>query len=221
MTFTSAAWDRNAGAFETIRTMPFNEELAAGTLSRERFRTYIIQDAHYLIGFARALAIAAGKAPDPKRVVQFAQAATAAVEVERSLHTGFLTEWGVDEADFAATPVSPGCHHYISYLLATAFGEPYEVVLAALLPCFWIYQKVGVDILERAAPDNPYQSWIDTYAGEDFAHAVEEMLAATDEAAHGRSSRVLDAMHAAYATSTTLEYRFWDSAYRGERWDPL
>ena len=43
--------------------MPFNAELAAGTLSEARFKHYITQDAHYLIGFGRALTLAAAKAP--------------------------------------------------------------------------------------------------------------------------------------------------------------
>jgi len=35
--------------------MPFNAQLASGTLSEARFKHYITQDAHYLIGFGRAL----------------------------------------------------------------------------------------------------------------------------------------------------------------------
>jgi thiaminase/transcriptional activator TenA len=55
--YSSQAWARNADLYEAIRTMPFNAELAAGTLSEERFRHYITQDAHYLVGFGRALAL--------------------------------------------------------------------------------------------------------------------------------------------------------------------
>ena len=36
--FSRAAWDRNAHIYEIIRTMPFNAELAAGTLSEARFK---------------------------------------------------------------------------------------------------------------------------------------------------------------------------------------
>ena len=46
----------------------------------------------------------------------------------------------------AVSALSPACHHYVSFLLATAYGEPYEVLLGALLPCFWIYAEVGSDI---------------------------------------------------------------------------
>ncbi|KQP95450.1 TenA family protein [Methylobacterium sp. Leaf117] len=216
--FSAEAWARNAEAYETIRTMPFNAELAAGTLTRARFIHYIVQDAHYLVGFGRALALAAAKAPDPDRMVQFARAAETAIVVERSLHGGFFRDYGIDATTFAETPLSPPCDHYVSYLLATAYAEPYEVVLGALLPCFWIYAEIGRDIVARAGADNPYRAWIDTYAGEDFAEAVAAMIAATDAAARGASPDVRARMHRAYRQATRLEYLFWDGAYRDAAW---
>jgi thiaminase (transcriptional activator TenA) len=216
--FSTQAWERNLALYETIRTMPFNEELAAGTLSQERFTQYILQDAHYLIGFGRALALAAAKAPHPDRIVQFAKGAEVAIVVERSLHGSFFEKFGIAQSDFEATPVSPGCSHYVSYLMATAYGEPYEVVLAALLPCFWIYAEIGADIHARAAKDNRFQAWIDTYAGEEFHDAVRAVIEATDEAAGLASPAIIARMHAAHTRATQLEYMFWDSAYRLEQW---
>jgi thiaminase (transcriptional activator TenA) len=216
--FSREAWDRNAATYEIIRTMPFNAELAAGTLSETRFKHYITQDAHYLIGFGRALTLAAAKAPHPDRIVQFAKSAEGAIVVERALHGSFFRQYGITPDAFGQTPLSPACHHYVSYLVATAYGEPYEVLLGALLPCFWIYAEVGRDIHARAAPVNPYRAWIDTYAGEDFHAAVRAMIAATDEAADGASPSLRERMQAAYTRATQLEWIFWDSAYRLEAW---
>ncbi|WP_428031957.1 TenA family protein [Ancylobacter sp.] len=217
-TFSAHAWGRNLPTFEAIRTMPFNAALADGTLSPERFRHYMVQDAHYLIAFGRALAIAAAKADDPDGLVQFAEGAKVAVVVERSLHADFFTAFGVDADEFERTPTSPVCHHYSSFLIATAYAEPYPVVLAALLPCFWIYAEVGRDILGRAVRPNPYDAWIDTYAGEEFHAAVRAVIATTDRAAAGASPAVLARMHAAYKRATELEWMFWDSAWRLADW---
>src|SRR5919201_6987207 len=60
--FSREAWERNAAIYEAIRAMPFNAQLASGSLSESRFKHYITQDAHYLVGFGRALALAAAKA---------------------------------------------------------------------------------------------------------------------------------------------------------------
>lgn len=217
-TFSRDAWARNAPLYETIRTMPFNAELAAGTLSEPRFRHYIIQDAHYLVGFGRALALTAARAPHPDRIVQFARGAETAIVVERALHGGFMAQYGITPQSFAETPLSPACHHYVSYLVATAGNGSYEVALGALLPCFWIYAEVGRDIHARAAPDNPFRAWIDTYAGEEFHAAVAAVIEATDEAAAVASPGTVAAMQAAFTRATQLEWMFWDSAYRLESW---
>src|SRR5262249_33648942 len=216
--FSREAWDRNAATYEVIRTMPFNAELAAGTLSEARFKHYITQDAHYLVGFGRALTLAAAKAPEADRIVQFAKSAEGAIVVERALHGSFFRQYGITPQVFERTPLSPACHHYVSYLIATAFAEPYEVLLGALLPCFWIYAEVGRDIHSRAAAANPYQAWIDTYAGEDFQEAVQRTIAAADEVAATASESLRERMQAAFARATQLEWIFWDSAYRLEQW---
>jgi thiaminase (transcriptional activator TenA) len=216
--FSREAWTRNAAACETIRSMPFNAELAAGTLPQDRFRHYIVQDAHYLIGFGRALSLAAAKAPEPDTIVQFARAAEEAIVVERALHGGFFRDYGIGPDTFAATPLTPACDHYVSFLIATAYAEPFEVACAALLPCFWIYKAVGDDIFARAAPGNPYRAWIDTYAGAEFAEAVAGMIAVTDRAALNVSAATRERMHHAFAQATRLEWMFWDSAYRDAAW---
>jgi thiaminase/transcriptional activator TenA len=164
------------------------------------------------------LALAGAKAPSPDRIVQFAKSAEGAIVVERALHGSFFQQYGISSQAFAQTPLSPACHHYVSYLLATAYAEPYEVLLGALLPCFWIYAEVGRDIHGRAAAANPYQAWIDTYAGEEFHNAVSAMIAATDEAAETASSSLREHMHAAFVRATQLEWMFWDSAFRLETW---
>jgi thiaminase/transcriptional activator TenA len=216
--FSREAWNRNAVLYETIRTLPFNAQLASGALSESRFKHYITQDAHYLVGFGRALALAAAKAPDADRIVQFAKAAEGALVVERALHGSFFKQYGITAQLFAQTPLSPACHHYVCYLLATAYAEPYEVLLAALLPCFWIYAEVGRDIHARAAAANPYRAWIDTYAGEEFHAAVRAMIAATDAAAKEVNSPLRARMHAAFTRAAQLEWVFWDSAFRLEAW---
>lgn len=218
MSFTSELWDKNSALYETIRTMQFNQELAAGTLNEDRFRHYMIQDAHYLIAFGRALAVASAKADTPDEIVQFAIGAQTAIVVERSLHKDFMEHFSVTPQIFAATPLSPATHHYSSYLLATAWSAPYPVVLASLLPCFWIYAEIGRDILGRAAKNNRYQSWIDTYAGEEFHAAVRAVVATVDRVATTASDATRRDMHQAYTRAAQLEWMFWDSAYRLEQW---
>jgi len=71
MSFSAEAWQRIGPLYEAILALPFNQELAAGTLSRERFTFYILQDALYPTQFGRALAVTAARAPDEEALIQF------------------------------------------------------------------------------------------------------------------------------------------------------
>jgi len=206
---------------QAIQALPFNAELAAGTLGRDRFQHYITQDALYLGQFARALAIAAAKSPDIATLENFAQSALGAVAVERALHEHYLRVFGVDPATLAAAEPAPDCFAYISFLTATAYREPWEVLIAALLPCFWIYWDVGCDIAARAAPDNPYRAWIDTYADPHFGDAVQKVIATVDRAAGAATAAMRARMLAAFARATQYEWLFWDGAYQRRGWPPV
>lgn len=218
MSFSEDAWGRIEPVYASILALPFNQELAAGSLSRERFTFYMLQDAHYLTMFARALAVTAARAPDNDALIQFAGSARESIVVERGLHEGFFRKFGISPAEAAATPPSPTCSHYTSYLLATAHNAPYEVSVAALLPCFWIYWEVGKALLERAAPMNPYQTWIDTYADEAFAEGVRKVIGIADDVAEETTGTVRADMMAAFVRASQLEWMFWESAYRREQW---
>jgi thiaminase/transcriptional activator TenA len=214
MSFTADVVEANAQRCADIRAMPFNARLADGTLPPEIFRRYVIQDAHYLEGFARALARAAAVAPDAAAVAQLSGAAAGAIAVERRLHEHYLALYVVDAATFAATEPSPACDHYVCFLIAAASRGVAEGV-AALLPCFWVYRDVGHAIHGLATPDNPYRAWIDTYASAEFDAAVTAM-ADRLAAAAGADERAR--MRAAFARSVMHEWLFWDGAWRGRGW---
>jgi thiaminase (transcriptional activator TenA) len=216
--FSEEAWARTARVRAAIDALPFNRELAAGTLARERFQTYILQDALYLKEFSRALAIAAAKAADMAQLEAFARSALGAVAVEQALHERYLTEFGLGRDAVAAAEPAPDCLAYTSFLLAAAYHEPWEVLVAALLPCFWIYREVGVAIASHAAPDNPYRAWIDTYADERFGAAVKTAIAIADHAGEIASSPVRARMLAAFSRCCQYEWLFWDGAYQRRGW---
>jgi thiaminase/transcriptional activator TenA len=136
--FTDAMWQEIGPLYAATLDLPFNRELAVGTLRRDRFLHYMIQDAHYLSAFARALAVIAAKAPDADGQVRFALAAHEAIVVERALHEGFFAEFGVSPERFAATPPSPTCAAYADFLVATTHAQYYAVGVATVLPCFQI-----------------------------------------------------------------------------------
>ena len=221
MSFSQDVWKRNFDLYQKTLNHPFNQELAQGVLDQQAFSHYVIQDAHYLLAYGRALAVCAAKAFEADDVIQFAEGAKVAIVVERSLHDGFMQDFGISKAEFENTPLTLACHHYTSFLTATAWSESYPVILAALLPCFWIYAEVGNDIVSNSAENNPYQAWVDTYSGEEFHTAVKNVIATIDRVAERCDADTIEKMHQAYRRGAELEWLFWDSAYKKNGWSGL
>jgi len=216
--FSDRIWQRTTPLREAIHALPFNAELAAGTLPREKFQFYIVQDALYLDQYARALAIAAARGPDGATLRAFGRYAIEAIAVEQALHERYLREFGVNPEVLATAEPSPDCLGYTSFLMATAYHEPWEVLIAALLPCFWLYWDVGAAIAKTAASDNPYRAWIDTYADDGFGEAVRAVIATTDHANAAASDAVRDRMATAFIRSCQYEWLFWDGAWHRRSW---
>jgi thiaminase/transcriptional activator TenA len=211
--FTDLLWQDTLPIYDQIIRHPFNEELKNGTLDEQKFKFYIYQDSLYLADFAKVLATT-GTRLSGNYLADFLTFAQNALIVEHVLHENYFDQLGIDFNSGKA----PGCFAYTNYLLATAMGESAEVAVAALLPCFLIYKKVGDHIYANQANPNPYQNWIDAYSGEEFGIAVEKALTICNELAEQASDSLKEKMRIAYFTATQLEYIFWDSAYRMEKW---
>jgi len=216
--FSDRIWQRTTPLRDAIHALPFNAALAAGTLPRDKFQFYIVQDALYLDQYARALAIAGARGPDGATLREFGHYAIEAIAVEQALHERYLREFGVDPASLATAEPSPDCLGYTSFLLATAYHEPWEVLLAALLPCFWLYWDVGKSIARTSAADNPYRAWIETYADDGFGAAVRAVIAATDQAEASASEKIRGRMATAFIRSCQYEWLFWDGAWHQRSW---
>ncbi|MCR2609600.1 hypothetical protein NSP63_24005, partial [Salmonella enterica] len=62
---------------------------------------------------------------------------------ELDLHASWLTPaQGVSAATFAAEP-APATVAYLDHLRSVAFGGDYAEIVAAVLPCFWLYTDLG------------------------------------------------------------------------------
>src|SRR5215471_20539668 len=143
MAFTTELWHGITPIYEAILRHPFLRGLTDGSLPRETFQFYAVQDALYLRDFARALSLAAARAPEDEWIIMFDEHAAGALKVERALHESFFAGWGLTPAAVASTPMAPTNVAYTSYLLAVAHGSSFAEALAALLPCYWIYWEVG------------------------------------------------------------------------------
>ena len=185
----------------------------------ERFTYFILQDYVYLLDFAQVLALGAAKSPDLETLELFCRHALGAVEVERSFHAGVGKRLGLTGRQLDEVRKEPMTQAYIDHLQSVARGGSLGEIVAAVLPCYWIYGEVGRR-LYRNRPRQPkvFREWIEIYASESFWGPVREQIELMDQlgaAAKGSEKRL---MVEHFMLSSRYEFIFWEQAYRMENW---
>lgn len=208
--FVAALGAGTAPDLEEIYGLRFIRGLADGTLPEAQFAYYLAQDALYLNGYSRVLARAAALAPSEPEQLFWARSAQQCLEVESELHRSWLSTRTVDGT------LGPVTKSYVDHLLAASASGSYGVLVAAALPCFWLYAEVGAALHAQfltagAADGHPYADWLRTYADEDFAAATRQAIAITDLAARRASASERDAMALAFRQSARYEVDFFDA----------
>jgi thiaminase/transcriptional activator TenA len=216
VTWGNEAWQAIEPIFSAITIHPFVTGLIDGRLAKEKFLYYINQDYLYLNHFSRVLSGLAMTVQRQPLSEFFLDCATRSMAVERELHRSYLRELNPNQR------LSPTCELYVSYLYKRLTLGPVETAVAAVLPCFWIYQKVGDFILadkaNKPASINPYQAWIDTYGSELYAATVAKAVALANTLAEETTPIILARMKEAFVMTSKMEWMFWDSAWRLEVW---
>ena len=209
------AWKAAEPTYNRILQLDFVRELMAGTLSQERFLFYIRQDALYVADFGKAIAGIASRLNRIDHRQTFLNFAGDCVAVERALHESYMEQ----EPSSPRVEQTPTCLLYTSYMLRQLSDGSLPVAMASVLPCFWVYKEVGDYISKNQNRNgNPFQAWIDTYNGEEYASAVKKAIAICDEVADTCTPEQRKAMTEAYVLATKMEWMFWESAWRLETW---
>lgn len=215
-TFSQEAWASiDQTIYKDILNLDFVKELMLGTLDKSTFEFYIKQDKLYLNEFRRILTILSSKLIKEEESNNFLIYAKDIMDVEKELHEEFLDLFKADEN----LEASPSCLLYTGYLHTIVNTSSVAVILASVLPCFWIYQEVGAYILKHQnKEDNIYQAWIDTYGSSEYEKVVQDVIVICNKHEKNASKDEKDQMLQAFYKASQMEWLFWDSAYKKEKW---
>ncbi len=204
-----------AQPWQAAHQHPFVQGLGQHTLPRERFAYFIRQDAVYLLDFSRVLAMGAARSGVRSDERLFLAHAETVHAVEAALHQDLGPRLGLSAADLAATAPGPVTVAYQDHLVRAAWTEPLPVLVAALLPCYVLYQDVArtMATLSPTAHVPEYQEWIETYAGAEYGQAVADMTALANRLGSGLSPDVAARARRAHWRSARYEWLFWEQAW--------
>lgn len=211
--WTRQVWRDSEEIYERIIRHPFITELADGTLDKERFIRYIAQDEIYIKNYGEEMMMLADMLPEGSLRDIFREYAKGGMEAEGAMHALLIERFGID-TQVEPSSVTAG---YMAHTRHHIESGSLPLSLAAMLPCMWIYNKVGLYIYAHRNPNpNPYAEWVATYASEEFTEGTRATLEMCDRFAAEASEEVREQMREAYMIAAEYEWAFWDWGYHGE-----
>ena len=190
---------------------PFVQALGDGRLPEHCFRHYLVQDYLFLIQFSRAYALAVYKSATLADMRAAAAILNGLLETEIALHVDYCRQWGIDPASLESVGEEGANLAYTRFVLDTGMQGDVLDLYCALAPCVIGYAEIGAWLGETAVlAGNPYRSWIEMYAGDEYQQLA---LSARDQldalAAARLNERRFDDLCRIFRTAARLEADFW------------
>jgi putative transcription activator len=194
---------------------PFVLGIQEGTLDKEKFRFYIIQDYLYLEEYAKTFAVGVAKAKSLETARLFSKYISV-MDGELDVHHGYLQKFGVSQEEVDNTPRTLDNLSYTSYMLRVAYEEGEAEILAAILACAYSYEVIAKRILENnlsAIKDEFYGDWISGYSSEGYAEGNVILLETLDRLTEHYTERQKKHLCDIFVACSKYEMAFWEMSW--------
>lgn len=198
----------------------FVESLRDGSLPREAYVHYLIQDYVFLMHFSRAWALAVVKSETLSEMKLASTTVNSLVNLEMQHHVDICAKYGISEQELFSATEEPENLSYTRYVLDAGLSGDLVDLLAALAPCIFGYGEIGKRLAENLSPDNPYAEWIKTYASDEYQQVCNEAGQLIDEALERRIgsdfqvSPRWERLTDRFVMAAKLEAGFWSMSLR-------
>ncbi|MGP7816466.1 thiaminase II [Niallia sp. 01092] len=220
MKFSERLYENIQPVWRKNHAHPFVQGMGGGSLDKEKFRFYMIQDYLYLIDYAKLFALGAVKATDLETMGKFAALLHSTLNEEMSLHRQYAKKFGISEQELENAEPSPTTLAYTHYMLHVAQNGTLAELVAALLPCMWSYWEIGKELSQKpgAIDDEFYGEWISMYSSAEFGELATWCINLFDDLTAGKPESELAKLEEIFLNTTRFEYMFWDMAYNHSMW---
>lgn len=150
--------------------------MGEGTLDRQAFLDYIVQDSLYLRDYLKAYAMALFKSQTLRQMQVFYSVLGYVNDGENATRLRYLSEAGLTDDDVDTMGKKPACAAYTDFLLRVAREEDVPEIVMAVMPCMVGYRFVFEELLRRcpAVLEGPYAPLVRDYTAPEYAAACAE-----------------------------------------------
>jgi len=217
MSFARGLKEKAIKVWEDGYYHPFVQELGKGTLAKETFQFYLLQDYLYLLQYAKMFAVAALKSDTEEHMAGFTASQHYILANEMNVHREYMAGFGITQAQVRSVKPSLYNKTYTANMLSLGLTGGLAEVLAAVFPCAWTYADYGKRLKEQYADQlegNFYKTWIENYASDEFLDSFEWFYDALDDLTANMTDQQRGKIEDIFISSVEFEYLFWDMAYK-------
>ncbi len=183
--FTESRLASGAGQlWESGTRAHFLDAVGEGSLPEEAFNRWLVQDYLFVGGFTEFVALTVAKTPRPAQRLLIWGLSALDAELD-----WFEEQAKARSLDLGAE-LHPVCRRYVDFLVAMAYSESFEVLLAIFYGVEVAY-TVAWSTLE---PRGPYTEFIERWTSEDFQAYVHSLGELADQHRHPRQQEMFNAV---------------------------
>mgnify|MGYP001272140890 FL=1 len=203
MNLSKKLWEDNIYLAEKSLQTKFVQNLKSGTLPKEKFQLYVVQDYFFLECFARAYGLAVSKAQD-KQMIKLLSELLLGVSQELVLHDSYAKKWGIN---LKFKSIEPATKNYTDFLKEVSQQNNLIEIMCAMAPCMRLYAWIGKS-LENDVINNPYKEWIETYSDKSFENLAKKLENLIDNSTQSSKGHNLNYF---YKKAMELELGFFNA----------
>ena len=192
---------------------PFLKETAECRIEDSVFANWLQQDYLFVQGAVPFIGVLLSRAPlavRPGLVL-----ALTALHEELELFERVASERNIPRQVVEMTPT---CHHYVQFMLATAYSASFEEGFVLLYGVEKAYFDSWSWVHQNLKGTSPWQPFIDRWSNENFRQWIEWIETSLDGLTEKSSPLLRKNMKEIFRLTGEYELLFWDMAAKGESW---
>lgn len=208
--------DATKEIWDEYNSHPFVMGIQDGTLDKEKFQFYIIQDYLYLEEYAKSFAIGMAKAKSLETTRLFSEYINLLTSSEMDIHRGYMGKFAVSKEELEATSRSLDNLSYTSYMLRIAYEDGEAEILTAILSCAYSYEIIAKNIVKNnpKSVEHPfYGDWIKGYASDEYAENNVVLIDMLNNLTKSYTEKQIKHLIDIFVACSLYEMAFWEMSW--------
>lgn len=216
MKLSEILYSRTIELWKISAEKPFVMEMAKGTLSDSKFRSYTLQDYLYLMDYIDILKKIKSLSQEDDVTEFLCAIIDETMQEAERVHLPNIKKVGIKDEEIVKSNELPAISNYLGYMEKCLDEYGLMGGLTALLQCSWLYAYIGETVKEKYSAEvetSKYKSWFEAYSCQGYIDANQMWIDILDKQSVGISEAETEKMCQIFKQCAIYENELWDALY--------